>query len=312
MSKPEQTILVTGINGFVGEHLTNELVSNGHTVIGAGIQDEIAPAISDKVHSYFTCDLTVADQVDELPWASIDSVIHLAGLSAVGASFDNPELYMRINTGVLKGLFEGAIRAGEKRPRIISVSTGALYAPSETPITEDSVTQMTSPYAESKFTSEQILKEYRAGEFSDAVSLRPFNHIGPGQGPGFLIPDLGLQIHDAEPNAKIMVGNIKTSRDYTDVRDVVRAYRMVAEADSTDSELYNICSGNPLTGEQVLDTLKKAMGRDDVTIEIDPAKIRPTDNMYVCGSAERIKNDIGWSAEIPFDTSIQDFADSLK
>lgn len=306
-----KTILVTGVNGFVGEHLTNELVAAGHNVIGAGIQDEAAPAIAEKMKSYHKSDLTDPKQVDALPWTEIDAVIHLAGLSAVGPSFDDPQLYMNINTGVLTGLFEGALRAGSTRPRIVSVSTGAVYAPSDEVLTEESEIAVTSPYAMSKLASELVIKYYRGRGFEDSVNVRPFNHIGPGQGPGFLVPDIALQIKDTEKGGTIKVGNIKTSRDYTDVRDVVRAYRMLVEAENLKHETYNICSGKPQTGEFMLEQLKAAMNRPDVTISIDEDRIRPNDVMYVCGSFDRLREDTGWEPQVPLDTTLHDFADDV-
>lgn len=310
MNKKSQTILVTGVNGFVGEHLVRELISQGHTVLGADRRTEPKPYIREVVSRYFPGDLLNQRHTDSLPWNEIDTVIHLAGLAAVGPSFDNPELYKKVNIGLLETLLTAAETA-QTAPRFISVSTGALYAPSESQITEDSELAMTSPYAESKHESEKLLQEWRGEGFKDSVSVRPFNHIGPGQGPGFLVPDIGFQIKDAPKGATITVGNIETSRDYTDVRDVVRAYRLLAEAESLTHDTYNVCSGVARTGTDMLTALKIAMKREDITIETDPAKFRPTDNMYVCGSAKRLQEDTGWETQISIEKTLQDFSDYL-
>ncbi len=304
-------ILVTGVNGFVGEHLTHELVNHGQAVVGIGIQPEPSQSHASLLDSYFACDLTVPEQVDTLPWSDIDSVIHLAGLSAVGPSFDQPQTYFTINTNVLIGLFEGAMRAGEKRPRIVSISTGAVYAASDEPLTENSDTDINSPYAASKLASEIVTLHYRGRGFTDSINVRPFNHIGPHQGPGFFVPDMALQIKDAPQDSTIMVGNITTSRDYTDVRDVVRAYRMLCEAPTLHHTLYNICSGTSVAGEVILDKLRSIMQRQDLKIEVDQARVRPTDTPKVVGSFDRLRQDIGWEPERSIDASLTDFVHDL-
>lgn len=310
MTKSKQTILVTGINGFVGEHLTNELVSCGHEVVGTGIQEQASDKINQKLKSYVKADLTNPSDVDQLNWDDIDSVIHLAGLSDVGASFGRAQLYMHINTAVIVELFESAMRAN-KFPRVIAVSTGAVYKPSDECITEDFPTQSTSPYGASKLASEHVVDYYRNRGFEDATSVRPFNHIGPGQGTGFIVSDLASQIHEADNGDEIKVGNLLTSRDYTDVRDVVRAYRMLCEADSLNNNLYNICSSKSVKGTEIFAGLVEASGKTDIRSESEVTKLRPTDVAFVCGSNQRIKEDAGWEPEIPLEQTLADVIKSL-
>ena len=305
------TILITGVNGFVGEHLAHELSDAGHTLVGAGIQGSLSQRLSSIVSQYIQCDLTIDAQIDALPLNSIDGVIHLAGLAAVGPSFDQPQTYMQVNTGVLFGLFEGFMRAGTRRPRVIAVSSAAVYGRSTEAITETSPTTVDSPYTASKLASELVVQHYRTRGFHDSIIVRPFNHIGPHQGPGFLVPDIALQLKDAQPNQKILTGNITTARDYTDVRDVVRAYRLLLEADTPQYEVYNVCSNNPVTGEHMLKQLQQAMQREDVTITTDPARIRPNDNPMVQGSFERLAQEVNWQPTIPLKQTIHDFVAAI-
>lgn len=312
MTKEQQTVLVTGINGFVGSHLAQELAKSGHEVLGVSTQDELNPEIKNVVKRYYKCDLTVQKEVNALPWKNINSIIHLAGLSAVGPSFDSPQVYMDVNTGVLISIFEAILGFDLVTfPKIISISTGAVYAPSSDSLTEDSKVKASSPYAVSKLATELIVSHYRSRGFQNSVSIRPFNHIGPGQGEGFLLPDLAKQINECPKDGEIKVGNLKTSRDYTDVRDVVRAYRLLVEANNLPSEIYNVCSGNSKSGEEILNMVKRVMNRDDIKVSVDQSKIRPNDNPYVCGSYEKIKEDANWSPQIPLEKTVEDFIKNL-
>jgi len=144
------------------------------------------------------------------------------------------------------------------------------------------------------------------------VIARPFNHIGPGQMPGFLLPDLAQQLENAKnENGVIRVGNIKTRRDFTDVRDVARAYTLLAttESHNLSATIYNICSGTSLAGEQILGWLSDAYGFNDIKVEVDTDKIRENDVMDIYGSNERLQKDTGWKPQIPIEQTIRDFVE---
>ncbi len=300
-------IVITGINGFVGHHLAKELRDNGHDVIGIGRDETVSEKINNLVNEYHAADL-----VKEWPALSnIDGVIHLAGLAAVGPSFDNPQLYINANSAMVTNLCEYYMKS-DKKPRIIVVSSGAIYDSNQPmPITEESKIGFNSPYAVSKILTENQAAYYR-GRGLDCLIARPFNHIGPGQGDGFLVPALATGLLKARTaNEPLSVGNLKTRRDYTDVRDVAKAYRMLIETPELSHSTYNVCSGNSTSGEEMLAIIQDAMNIHDVTVEVDQSKIRPNDPMDIYGDSSALQTDTGWRPSIELATTIADYTADL-
>ena len=307
-------ILVTGINGFVGKHLAREIHSQGHEVIGVGLREtEVDNSIKDIVHSYYQCDTTDVAALEKVPLENASSVINLAGLANVGASFDSPDLYMKVNVEVLSVL--GACLL-ERSPeaRMIAISTGALYDPNQPmPLDETSkVIDTGSPYALSKLAMEQSAQELRE-KGQDCVVVRPFNHIGPGQGLGFLIPDLVSKLQNyKESGAPVNAGNLKTVRDYSDVRDIACAYTSLAIAERLDHDLYNVCSGSGQSGEDIVRVICSALNidRNTLDIEVDQSLIRPTDPQEIVGNHNRLSSDTGWQPRYSLDQTIKDIVNS--
>jgi GDP-4-dehydro-6-deoxy-D-mannose reductase len=308
------TVLVTGINGFVGKHLANELHSRSHKVYGVGnAEPQVDPLIEDIVENYYQCDLTDKEEVSKLPLNNLDAVINLAGLAAIGPSFKNPDQYLKVNVGVLNTIGELLVQQSSKA-RVIAVSSGALYNPSQDmPLTESSSTDGSSPYAVSKLKMEEVAVELR-DKGLDCIIARPFNHIGPGQNRGFLLPDLYERVKGASANNGIVtVGNLKTKRDYTDVRDIVRAYADLALKENLDHILFNVCSGKSHSGQEVLDTLLSIMDMSGkIKIEVDKSIIRPNDPVDLYGSSKRLAQETDWLPEISFEQTIKDFVNSKK
>lgn len=309
------SILITGVNGFVGKHLTRELASRGLEVVGVGnAESEPHPEIASLLEAYIMCDITQANEVQKLPLSSIGCVINLAGLANVGASFDNPELYMKVNVDVLRVL-GGSLYELNPSARMIAVSSGALYDPNQLmPLSEASaVVSGGSPYAQSKLAMEQAAQDLRdVGQ--DCVVVRPFNHIGPGQGLGFLIPDLAQKLKSADPESpSIAAGNLTTIRDYTDVRDIVKAYADLATSSSLNHSLYNICSGVGQSGEDIVKALCVALdiNFDHLTINVDQSLIRPTDPAKIIGDSSRLQSDTGWRPSIDLQQTVQAIVKSL-
>lgn len=299
MSK--KTVLITGINGFVGRHLNMEIKKNECSVIGIGRED-----LCDYVDTYLQSELT---QQWPTGAENVDAVIHLAGLAAVGPSYDDPQTYINLNSAMVTNMCEFYLKQ-DKKPRIVIVSSGSIYDPSQPlPITEDGKVGLNSPYSVSKILVENQAEYYR-NRGLDCVVARPFNHIGPGQLPGFIVPDFYEKIANAEQNASITVGNISTKRDYTDVRDIVKAYRKLALANSLQHSVYNVCSGNSYSGEQIFELLCEALGRSDVSFEIDQSLVRPSDIPEIIGDASRLKTELNWQPEIAIEQTIQDFVRS--
>lgn len=301
MNKP--SIIVTGINGFVGKHLARHLHSHGVSVIGVGQDTQVSADIKDVVDQYYQANLVESWP----PTDSVDAIIHLAGLAAVGPSFDDPQRYLNANSAMLTNMAEYYL-AHNKKPRIVVVSSGAVYASQQPmPINEDGELSFASPYAVSKLLNEMQVKYYRQRGL-DCVVARPFNHIGPGQSEGFILPDLYQRIVELPQNVHtIKVGNISTARDYTDVRDIVAAYEMLALAPSLQSITYNICSGTSLTGTELFTQLSTQLNRSEVTYEIDQSLVRPTDAPRITGDASRIEQELGWKPTYDISRTIADF-----
>jgi GDP-4-dehydro-6-deoxy-D-mannose reductase len=297
------SIAVTGANGFVGRHLVRELVSAGHTVVGIG-RDESALE-PDLLADYIGTNLTA----DWPSTPAIDAVAHLAGLAAVGPSFDNPGLYVNENSAMVINLFE-ALRAAQKSPRVLIVSSGAVYdSDTHPPLTEQSPLGYSSPYVVSKVLVENLGSYYRRLG-ADVVIARPFNHIGPGQGLGFIVPDLVLKTQQLRAGRHPNFGNLSTVRDYTDVRDVARAYRLLLEADPLPDEIYNVCSGRSVEGTQILAWIQSSLG-DQTSLSVAQRAIRPHDPSTITGSHQRLTELTGWQPEIHPQESIGDYINSL-
>ncbi len=312
MSESESKILITGVNGFVGGHLTEALAMDGHRVIGCGLQEQPSDVVADKIDQYFRCDLTIAAEVDKLPLDKIDGVIHLAGLAAVGPSFDNPIAYMNVNEGAVVELFEGALRQ-EAKPKFVVISSGAIYDSKIEHRDESTPVKPSSPYAASKIGTEVWVQHYQERGFN-AVIARPFNHAGPNQDLGFIVPDFAEQVLKAvdDPKYVIKVGNIATERDYTDVRDIVQAYIKLMMTDDLRHTIYNVCSGESVSGKEILEKLMTAVGNPNLPFEAEVSKLRPTDVPKIVGSYERLKEDTGWEPQIPFDQTISDTLEYWK
>jgi len=310
-------ILVTGVNGFVGHHVAKQLHGRGIEILGVGNQPELQDGLTGVVDDYVSCDLTNPEDVAKIDLSNIDAIINLAGFAKVGDSIGQGELYDRVNIGVHTVLYKECLNQGVS-PRVIAVSTGAVYSPNqELPITEESdlvPRDKTNEYTISKQKMEEAVAAFNNSGLQTII-VRPFNHSGPGQLPGFLLPDLGEQIEEAARAGKpLMVGNLETKRDYTDVRDVARAYVELAtvDADRLNHSIYNICSGTSTKGTKILELLKKAFDAEAVAIEVDQSRIRPHDVMDIYGSRQRLTEDTGWEPQITVEQMVQDYANWKK
>jgi GDP-4-dehydro-6-deoxy-D-mannose reductase len=309
-----QRILVTGINGFVGKHLVRELHTQNIAVIGTA-SSKPDPEIADLLEGFVAVNLTDQESVSQLDFSNIDAVIHLAALAHQGLSFEHPRKFIDENSAMIIHLFETAlVQKPQSYPRFIMVSSGAVYESGQPmPITEDSRVTHGSPYAISKLLGE-MLGDYYQKRGIDSIVVRPFNHTGPGQGPGFLLPDMVKQLATLGPDGVLKVGNIKTRRDYTDVRDVVRAYIALATAPEIKNRLYNVCSGASRSGEEIIAAIAKALHGENATpkTEIDQSRIRPNDPLEIYGSTARLQTDTGWRTTIPFDQTVRDYVEWFK
>lgn len=310
-----KTILVTGVNGFVGPHLARELTKRGAKVIGVGYDSVLNPSLSAEDVQYISCDLTNQEAVAKIDFSAVDAVIHLAGLASQAMSFEQPAKFISANSAMLINMFEVAMSQKlETQPRFVVVSSGAVYSSDQPmPITEQSILADNSPYIISKLLNEHLCHYYQKRGFQ-TITVRPFNHTGPGQGPGFLIPDLTAQVLAVGKGGTVKVGNLATRRDYSDARDIVRAYADLALADQLDQDVFNLCSGVSRSGQEVLELIAQAAYGDKnaVKTEVDPQKIRPTDPPEIYGDNSAIKNAVGWQPTIDLETTINDYVAWLQ
>lgn len=305
-------ILITGINGFVGQHLAHEFNAQSYDVIGVGRESAPVPELYGLVKEYVPCDMTKPDDVSKIPFKRLKAVINLAGLAAVGKSFDDPDLYMDVNVSVLSVMCEQIKTLELKNLRVVAVSSGAVYAPDQPmPLIEESLTDKTSsPYVASKLAMEDYAKKFKNDGY-ECVIARPFNHIGPGQLGGFLLTDLYDKLQSS-PDGVLRVGNLKTQRDYTDVRDVAKAYVALATSKKLTYDTYNVCTGRAISGERMLKTMAKACGKKDIKVEVDDKLFRSSDSPILYGDNSRLQKDTGWTPVIPFEQTVADFVVSKQ
>jgi GDP-4-dehydro-6-deoxy-D-mannose reductase len=304
MSKPNK-ILITGVSGFVGQHLERELKDLGFETVS------LSNAV-DLAKNYIACDLTDQASVNKLDLSDFSAVIHLAGLAAVGPSFDQPLRYINDNSSMVINICEKLL-LDKLSPRLVIVSSGAVYDTAQSmPLNETSKTTTNSPYAISKLTVE-MLCDYYTKRGLDIIVARPFNHIGPGQGLGFILPDLTKNVLEAlAKNTTLQLFPGNTSRDYTDVRDVVKAYRLLATQENVEHGIYNICSSNSVTRDELLaEILKQIDPEQAITTAVLPANNRPIDAELIVGDNTKISHATGWKPTIPLHQTVADYINSL-
>ncbi|MDR2832538.1 MAG: GDP-mannose 4,6-dehydratase [Streptococcaceae bacterium] len=298
-------VVITGVNGFVGYHLSKQLKEKGYQTIGVSMENTPFEKVAPFLDEYYQANLIET-------WPAIDDlygIIHLAGLAAVGPSFDKPQLYINGNTAMVTNICEYYLK-NEKKPKMLVISSGAIYESNqELPIKETSTIGFGSPYSVSKVAVENQVSYYRNRGF-DMVVARPFNHIGQGQGKGFLVPDLYHRMNElSKDEHEIIVGNIKTARDYTDVRDIASAYIQLIEATNLTSYVFNICSGKSHTGEEIFNLIAKRLGRQDIQSVVNEELVRPTDVMNIYGSSQLLQSQTNWKPSYALEESIQSFID---
>lgn len=291
-------LLVTGAGGFVGGHVQGACTASG------------AFEGWDFVASPKGMDLRDADAVSR--WvadARADAVLHLAAQSFVPRSFQAPAETLDVNlTGTLHLL--QALVAASFRGRMVFASTGDIYGrvPDHAlPVDEHRWPEPRSPYAVSKFAAEQLCLQWMRTEGLEVIVARPFNHIGPGQDARFVLPSLASQvvaINDGRQPPVLQVGDIDASRDFTDVRDVVAAYRAMLDHGSVGAT-YLVGSG---TETRVRDLLERMCALERITPEIqqDAARLRPAEQRRMVADSTRLRNDTGWQPVIPIDTTLLD------
>jgi GDP-4-dehydro-6-deoxy-D-mannose reductase len=306
-------ILITGITGFVGSHLTRllqarqdvECVGVAREVAWSGEIDERFRQI--PVQALDLCDRDALQKL--LERVEPQQIYHLAGYADTGGSFKDPDAAWTGNLTATRNLYE-AIAAWGGRPRILFVGSGAVYGEpvnANSPLDETSPLRPNNPYSASKAAADLVSYQYFCTHGLEIIRTRPFNHIGPGQSARFAVPNFARQIAMIELGRQapvLRVGNLDTERDLTDVRDVVRAYEALM-AKGQAGEVYNIATGVTTPVRVHLEKLL-AFSRIRVRIESDPELLRKVDTAAVRVDVNRLRRTTGWSCQYSLDQTLAD------
>jgi GDP-4-dehydro-6-deoxy-D-mannose reductase len=297
-------VLVTGAAGFAGSHLIDLLVRSGVSPV-AWHRPGGSPPREGAGARWEAVDLLDQAQVQ----AAIDRaqpaiVYHCAGAAHVGRAWESTTATLATNVRGTHHVLQALERAGGQA-RVLVPSSALVYASADEALTEDHPLLPSSPYGLSKLAQEML--GVKSNDVLAVTIARPFNHIGPRQDPHFVASGFARRIADIERGRwapEISVGNLDARRDLTDVRDTVRAYQLIMER-GQPGRPYNVCSGRAVTIRDLLDRL---IGRARVPVEVkvDPARYRPNDTPLVLGDPTRLRDELGWTAEIPIERTLDD------
>ncbi|HEU0170777.1 MAG TPA: GDP-mannose 4,6-dehydratase [Acidimicrobiales bacterium] len=287
--------LVTGAGGFVGVHLVRHLEQEGDDVVELERRND-------------GIDIADADALTEaVVAAKPEAVYHLAGAADVGGSWAAPrETFLANALGTLNVL-EASREAGAER--VLAVTSADVYGrvtSDELPLGEDRPLRPVSPYAASKVAADALAQQAWLGHRLPVIRVRAFNHLGPGQSDRFVAPSLAARIarNERDGGDEVPIGNMTPRRDVTDVRDVVRAYRLLMEAGEPGA-VYNVCRGSAVSVQQIAQALL-AMATRPMRLVSDPALQRPVDIPVLVGDNTALRAATGWEPTIPLDQTLSD------
>lgn len=299
--------LIIGAAGFVGGYLIDHLLKTSHGALTVTkMPHETLSNASVEV-----CDLNLLDMeavknlIDRL---RPEHIYHLAAQSSVGLSWKNPGLTVDVNIKGTLNLLDAIRSIDDYRPRILLIGSGEEYGyihPEETPVNEDTLLRPGNIYAATKACQNMLGTIYTRAYNMDIVMVRAFNHIGPNQTPIFVTADFCKQVAEIEAEKKepvLSVGNLEAMRDFTDVRDVVRAYALLLEKGQS-GETYNIGSGKAVRIRQILDMIL-SYSKISIQVRQDPERLRPSDIPIIEADIRKVHEATGWKPEIPLEQTI--------
>jgi GDP-4-dehydro-6-deoxy-D-mannose reductase len=293
--------LVTGAHGFVGRHLVHHLREHGDEVVES---DRETPGGDVTDGPAFTAMLRRHEPA---------AVYHLAGWADVGGSWAAPVDAFRANAEGTLNVLLACTEVGVER--VLSVGSADVYGvvtEADLPLTEDAPLRPASPYAASKVAADYLALQAFLGQALGVVRVRAFNHLGPGQTDRFVAPALAARIarNELDGGDTVTVGNLTPRRDFTDVRDVVRAYRLLVDR-AQPGDVYNVCSGKDLAVQDLADRML-AMATRSMRLVPDPDLLRPVDVPVLRGDNSKIRAATGWSPEIPIEQTLADLLDDQR
>ncbi len=286
--------LITGAAGFVGRHFSKQLQAHGWDVV-----------LSDRdTEGYLPCDFGSADDIHALvdSVGELSHVFHLAARTFVPDSMADPSGAFQVNLIGTIHLMNRLARMAHP-PRVVFIGSAEAYGPPQfLPMTEAHPLAPENPYAISKAAADAYCAYLGRTSPLEIIRVRPFNHSGAGQSPQFVLSSFARQIAQIEAGKEapiIHVGNLDAQRDFSHVADVLSAYELLA-LKGEPGEAYNVCSGNAVRIGDALQQLL-AMSTAEISVEMDPSRVRPVDVPEVRGSSEKLRAHTGWQAERTFD-----------
>lgn len=309
-------VLVTGVSGFVGGHLAELLIDSGDLVVGLSESGQWPRELahlsrSVRIEAFDLTKGSDSELAGLIARKQPEVIYHLAAQANPQASLDDPRGTWTLNLGGALNLLE-AVRASGQKPRVIMVGSGVCYgnpAPEHLPVREDCPLRPNNPYAASKAAADLLGIQYCLSHAMEIVIVRPFNHAGPRQSPSYVLSALARQVAQAEAGviSHVDVGNLNVVRDFTDVRDVVRAYRLLAEKGRA-GEIYNLGTGQGTRIADALETLR-TLAHSPIEVRVDPARVRPVDQPLLIADASKLRAATGWEPRLRIAETLADMLD---
>jgi len=303
--------LITGISGFAGSHLAEFLINKGYEVFGTFYDKSTFSNLDDIIDKIeiFRCDIRSYNKLKKIiEKVQPCEIYHLAAISFVPTSLKNPKLTFDTNLYGSLNLYQAVIeqKINSKILFVGSADEYGLVKNSDLPIREDCPLRPINPYSISKVSADFLSYFYFKNCNLNIIRVRPFNHIGPRQSPEFVCSNFAKQIAEIEKGLKepiIKVGNLEAKRDFTDVKDMVRAYWLAIQKGKT-GEVYNICSKRAIQIKELLNTLLELSSKK-IEIMKDLERMRLSDNPILEGDSSKFKNKTGWRTEISLEKTLQ-------
>lgn len=312
-------ILITGISGFAGHYLAELLLSFPDSEIhGTYHSDDGLTRLGDLARKLILhkADLTEEEQVSALiSEVRPDQIYNLAAQTSPGESIKNPAKTLTTNMLSQLYLFT-AVKEFVPESRVLAVSSGDIYGgvkADDLPVDEDTPLRPGNPYAVSKITQDYLALEFYLADKLSIIRARPFNHMGPRQQPKFVVPMFAKQIADIEKGQQepiLKVGNLNARKDFTDVRDIVKAYALLMEK-GEPGEAYNIGSGKSHGIQEILDILL-SFSDAKISVEVDKFLYRPVDSPDIYCNYAKLENLTGWKPEIPLENTLKETLDYFR
>lgn len=312
-------VLVTGVSGFVGGHLVEHLTESGDQVVGLSSRGRWPSGLAHlerlaRIERLDLADVAESDFADLLRRKQPEAIYHLAAQANPQRSVADPRGTWALNLGGTLNLLE-AVRASGLTPRVVLVGSGVCYgnpAPEHLPVSESCPLRPNNPYAASKAAADLLGVQHFLAHGTPIVMARPFNHAGPRQSDDYVLSSLARQVAEVEAGLRPFVehGNLAVVRDFTDVRDIVRAYRLLATS-GRPGEIYNVGTGRDVPLSRMLDLLR-SLARAPVEARVDPSRFRPVDQPLLLADASKLRSETGWEPRFSTERTLADMLDHWR